>query len=334
MIVTSKERHGKRRHVWRAALLAASAATLTGIAVQQAEAKDVTLVLVPGIATDPFYITMQRGAEAEAQKLGLHLIWQGGASFSPETQIPILQALLAKHPDALLVAPTNDTALASPIGQYVAAKIPVIAVDTAIANTSLLNSRITSNNVQGGAAAADAIAKFAGGTGDVAVINVKPGITTTDARQVGFLAEMKKYPAMKVVAIEYDDDSPTTAFTQAQLLLLKHPHLKGFFGTNVFSAEGIGKAVAASGRKGSVDVVGYDAEPDEVDLLKQGVITTLIVQQPALEGALAVDYAHDLLDGDAASVPDSKLLDNIVVTTADADNTAFSRYFYSANLAP
>ena len=62
----------------------------------------------------------------------------------------------------------------------------------------------------------------AGGAGDVAVINVKPGITTTDARQAGFLKEMKKYPGMKVVAIEYDDDSPTTAFTQAQLLLLKY----------------------------------------------------------------------------------------------------------------
>ena len=335
MFATGKERHGQSGRAWQTALLAASVATLTaGAAMPQAEAKTVTIALVPGIATDPFYITMQRGAEAEAQRLGMHLIWQGGASFSPETQIPILQALLAKRPDALLVAPTNDTALASPIGQYVAAKIPVIAVDTAIADMSLLNSRITSNNTQGGAAAADAIAKFAGDTGDVAVINVKPGVTTTDARQVGFLAEMKKYPAMKVVAIEYDDDSPTTAFTQAQLLLLKYPHLKGFFGTNVFSAEGVGKAVSASGRKGDVDVIGYDAEPDEVDLLKQGVITTLIVQQPALEGALAVDYAHDLLDGDQVAVPASKRLDNVVVTSADADNAAFSKYFYSANLAP
>ena len=333
MIATGKERRGKPSHAWRTALLAAAATLTAGAAAPQTEAKSVTIALVPGIATDPFYITMQRGAEAEAQKLGLHLIWQGGASFSPETQIPILQALLAKHPAALLVAPTNDTALARPINQYVAANIPVIAVDTAIADASLLKSRITSNNEQGGAAAADAIAKFAGGAGDVAVINVKPGITTTDARQAGFLKEMKKYPAMKVVAVEYDNDSPTTAFTQAQLLLLKYHHLKGFFGTNVFSAEGIGKAVAASGRKGAVDVVGYDAEPDEVDLLKQGVISALIVQQPALEGALAVDYAHDLLDGHAAAVPASKLLDNVVVTTADADNAAFSKYFYSANPA-
>jgi ribose transport system substrate-binding protein len=293
-----------------------------------------TIALVPGIATDPFYITMQNGAAAEAKKLGVKLIWEGGSSFSPETQIPILQALLAKHPDALLVAPTNDKALINPIRQYANANIPVIAVDTTISDQSLLKSGITSNNTQGGAAAADAIAAFAHQSGDVAVINVKPGISTTDARQAGFLAEMKKYPNMKVVAIEYDDDSPTTAFTQSQLLLLKYPDLKGIFGTNVFSAEGVGKAVSASGRKGQVDVVGYDAEPDEVDLLKQGVITTLIIQQPAEEGALGVQYAYDLLTGHAASVPATKLLDNITATTADASDPAIAKYFYSATLSP
>jgi ribose transport system substrate-binding protein len=312
-----------------AAFVAAAAGSHAAIA-----APAYTIALVPGIATDPFYITMQNGAATEAKKLGVRLIWEGGSSFSPETQIPILQALLAKHPNALLVAPTNDKALINPIKQYVDANIPVISVDTTISDQTLLKSGITSNNTQGGAAAADAIAQFAKQTGDVAVINVSPGISTTDARQAGFLTEIKKYPNMKVVAIEYDNDSPTTAFTQAQLLLLKYPHLKGIFGTNVFSAEGVGKAVAASSRKGQVDVVGYDAEPDEVDLLKQGVITTLIIQQPAEEGALAVKYAYGLLTGRATSLPATKLLDNVTATTANANDPAIAKYFYSATLAP
>jgi ribose transport system substrate-binding protein len=319
----------RRLQLTSAAFVAAAAASHAAVA-----APPYTIALVPGIATDPFYITMQNGAMAEAKKLGVRLIWEGGPSFSPETQIPILQALLAKDPDALLVAPTNDKALINPIRQYADAHIPVISVDTTISDQSLLKSAITSNNTQGGAAAADAIVKFAKQTGDVAVINVSPGITTTDARQAGFLAEMKKYPNMKVVAIEYDNDSPTTAFTQAQLLLLKYPELKGIFGTNVFSAEGVGKAVAASSRKGQVDVVGYDAEPDEVDLLKQGVITTLIIQQPAEEGALGVEDAYDLLTGRATSLPATRLLDNVTAMTADANDPAIAAYFYSATLAP
>lgn len=314
-----------------AALAAGAFAAMMG--VQRAEAKTYTIALVPGIATDPFYITMQRGAAAEAKKLGVHLIWQGGASFSPETQIPILQALLAKHPDALVIAPTNKTALINPIKQYAAAKIPTISVDTTITDHSLLKARITSNNTQGGAAAADAIAKSAHEKGDVAIINVKPGISTTDARQKGFLAEMKKYPHMKVVATEYDNDSPTKAFADTQLLLLKYPHLVGVFGTNVFSAQGAGKAVETSGRKGKVNVVGYDAEPGEVKLLKQGVITTLIVQQPAKEGALGVKYAYDILTGHADKVPKSSLLDNVTATTQNANDPNIAKYFYKSELA-
>ncbi|MHB1304036.1 MAG: ABC transporter substrate-binding protein [Acidiphilium sp.] len=316
----------------KTAVLAAGAfAAIMG--VQRAEAKTYTIALVPGIATDPFYITMQRGAAAEAKKLGVHLIWQGGASFSPETQIPILQALLAKHPDALVIAPTNKTALINPIKQYAAAKIPTISVDTTITDHSLLKARITSNNTQGGAAAAAAIAKSAHEKGDVAIINVKPGISTTDARQKGFLAEMKKYPHMKVVATEYDNDSPTKAFADTQLLLLKYPQLVGVFGTNVFSAQGAGKAVETSGRKGKVNVVGYDAEPGEVKLLKQGVITTLIVQQPAKEGALGVKYAYDILTGHAGKVPKSSLLDNVTATTQNANDPNIAKYFYKSELA-
>lgn len=319
------------RQKFRTAL--AAGAVLAAIGLSNANAKTYTIALVPGIATDPFYITMQRGAAAEAKKLGVHLIWQGGASFSPETQIPILQALLAKHPDALVIAPTNKKALINPIKQYVSAHIPVISVDTTISDHGLLKSRITSNNTQGGAAAAKAIATFAHERGDVAVINVKPGISTTDARQKGFLAQMKHYPNMKVVAIEYDNDSPTKAFTEAQLLLLKYSHLKGIFGTNVFSAQGAGKAVDSSGKKGRVNVVGYDAEPGEVKLLKQGVVTTLIVQQPALEGKLGVKYAYDILSGHAGSVPKSKLLDNITAITKNANDPDISKYFYKSELA-
>lgn len=292
-----------------------------------------TVALVPGIATDPFYITMQNGAAEEAKKLGLHLIWQGGSSFSPETQIPILQTLIANNPAVLLIAPTNNVALINPIKQFTSAGIPVISVDTTINDSSLLKSQITSDNVQGGMAAAKSIAAFAHESGEVAIINVKPGITTTAARQAGFLEQMKKYKNMKVVAVEYDDDSPTKAFTEAQLLLLKYPNIKGFFTTNVFSGEGVGKAVVASGLKGKVDVVGYDAEPDEVEMLKQGIITTLIIQKPAEEGSLAVQYAYDIMTGKGAEVPSSTLLPNVTVTSSQANDPQYAQFFYSNSLA-
>ena len=50
--------------------------------------KHYTIALVPGLTTDPFYITMHAGAAAEAKKLGVTLTWQGGTAVQPDHPAP------------------------------------------------------------------------------------------------------------------------------------------------------------------------------------------------------------------------------------------------------
>ena len=295
--------------------------------------KHFTIALVPGLTTDPFYITMHAGAAKEAAKLGVTLTWQGGTTFSPTTQLPVVNTLLAKKPSALLIAPTDVNALKAPIQKFTQSNIPVIAVDTTINDTSLLTSQITSNNFQGGEVAAETIAKLAHDKGEVAVDNVNPGVSTTDARQAGFLAGIKKYPNMKVVATEYNQDSATTAESQVRNLILAHPSLVGVFGTNLYGAQGAGQAVDAAGKKGKVFVAGYDAEPAETKLLKEGVVNVLVIQQPAVEGMDAVKYAYDKLTGKTSQIPKKTLVPNVVATTATASKPSVSKYFYLSSFS-
>ncbi len=323
------------------ALAGATALSLGGVATSSAATargvakagKNITIALVPGLTTDPFYITMHAGAALEAKKLGAKLIWQGGTTFSPTTQLPVVNSLLAEHPSALLIAPTDVVALKAPIQKFVKAHIPVISVDTTINDTSLLVSRITSNNFQGGEQAAATIAKLAHYQGQVAVDNVNPGISTTDARQAGFLAQIKKYPHMSVAAVEYNQDSPTLAASQTKNLVLKYPKLVGIFGTNLYGAQGAGQAIAAAGKKGKIFVAAYDAEPATVKLLRQGVINVLVIQQPAVEGADAVRFAVDFLTGHKNLIPKSVLVPNIVATTATASNPNITKYFYKTSFS-
>lgn len=239
-----------------------------------------------------------------------------------------MNALLAKSPSALLIAPTDVNALKAPIQKFVNASIPVIAVDTTINDTTLLTAAITSDNTQGGAAAADAIAKLAHDKGDVAVDNVNPGISTTDARAAGFINEIKKYPNMHVVATEYNNDSATTAESQVRNLILAHPNLVGVFATNLYGAQGAGTAIAATGKSGKVFVGAYDAEPATVALLKKGAINVLVIQQPAVEGKDAVLYAYDKLTGKSSQIPKNTLVPNVVATTATASDPNITKYYY------
>ncbi|HTV11089.1 MAG TPA: ABC transporter substrate-binding protein [Acidimicrobiales bacterium] len=339
-----KENSGKGRG-WRSRLATAGAAAalvsatlLAGAAgpastAASAATKHYTFLLIPGLTVDPFYITMHNGAAVEAAKLGVTLKWAGATQFLDTDQIPVVNSELASKPDALLIAPTDDVALFKPIDAYVKAGIPVIAVDTTLKDTSILTAAISSDNYQGGEAAADTIAKLAHDKGQVAVINVIKGVSTTDLRQAGFLAEMKKYPNMQVVATDYDQDSLTTAESLARGLILSHPNLVGIFGTNLYSAQGAGQGVIKAGDKGKIFVAGYDAEPAEVTLLREGVVNILVIQNPAQEGSLAVQYAYDAVTGNKSAIVKSTLLPNVVATTANMNDPSVSKYFYQTKLS-
>ena len=89
-------------------LLAAALGAILLIAapVDDAPAQDQkTIALIPGLTTDAFYITMRKGAEHAAEALGAELIFQGGPDFNPTVQVPVLDAVIARQPDAILIAP-------------------------------------------------------------------------------------------------------------------------------------------------------------------------------------------------------------------------------------
>src|SRR4029079_6092824 len=110
---------------------AAAAVTGAGTKVLAAE-KKFTIALVPGLTTDGFYITMHKGAQAAADALGVDLVFQGASEWNVTLQVPVLQAVIAKKPDAILIAPTDKVQLVAPLKAANDAGIPVITVDTFI----------------------------------------------------------------------------------------------------------------------------------------------------------------------------------------------------------
>lgn len=181
--------------------------------------------------------------------------------------------------------PERRKQLVPPIRNAVHAGIPVLSVDTTIKAQNL--SAITSNDFQGGEIAAKRMAKQIGGKGEVAAINVQHGVGTTDARRAGFVAEMKHFPKIQIVAKLYDQDQQTGAETDAQHILVRYPTLGGIFGTNLYSAVGAAAGVRQAGKLGRVKVFGGDAEPPEVKDLREGLLSAIVAQKPYLEGSLA-----------------------------------------------
>src|ERR1700753_1585258 len=99
--------------------------------------KSYTLGFVVGASSDPFFQAMKVGAQAEATKLGDKLIFQGNATtYSPATQIPIVNQVLAEKPDGLALAPTDPVALQASVTTAHNEGIAVVNVDSQVNNTS------------------------------------------------------------------------------------------------------------------------------------------------------------------------------------------------------
>jgi ribose transport system substrate-binding protein len=255
------------------------------------------MTLLAGVKGDEFYITMNCGAQAEASKLGVTLDFQGPDQFDASLQTPIVNALAARRPDALLVAPTDTKAMYAPIKQVADGGSKVVLVDTTLEQSDLAVSQIASDNEGGGRAAAKALAEQIGGSGKVLVVNVKPGISTTDLRSKGFRDEARKL-GLEFVGEEYSQDQPDKAAAIVKAQLAKHPDLKGIFATNLFAAEGSASGLREAGKQKDVKVVGFDAGPKQVKDLQDGLLQALVAQKPADIGAEGVRQAVAALNGE------------------------------------
>jgi len=254
-----------------------------------------SMTLIAGVKGDEFYITMNCGAQEEAKKLGVSLDFQGPNEFDAAQQTPIVNAVAAKKPDAILVAPTDTKAMYAPIKQAADAGSKIVLVDTTLEDSSLAVSQIASDNEGGGRSAAETLSELIGGQGKVFVVNVKPGISTTDARAEGFEAGAKE-AGLDYIGQEYSQDEPARAASIVKSILAKNPDLKGIFATNLFSAEGAASGLREAGKLGDVKIVGFDAGPKQVEDLKEGLVQALIAQRPAQIGALGVQQAVNALD--------------------------------------
>jgi ribose transport system substrate-binding protein len=258
--------------------------------------KNYKMTLIAGVKGDEFYITMNCGAQAKAKELGVSLDFQGPDEFDASQQTPIVDAVAAKSPDAILIAPTDTKALFAPITQA-AQNSKIVLVDTTLDDPSMAVSQIASDNTAGGKTAGETLLKLIGGKGKVMIINVKPGISTTDQRGQGFEDAVKGQSGVEYLGQEYSNNDPAKAAAIVTATLAKHPDLKGIFATNLFSAEGAASGLRQAGKLGDVKIVGFDAGPKQVQDLKDGLVQALIAQKPADIGAQGVEQAYNALTG-------------------------------------
>ncbi len=294
----------------------------TGVTAPDKAKKNYNVQFIQGVTGDQFYITMQCGAQTEAAKLGVTVTTQGPQKFDPTLQKPILDSVTATKPDAILIAPTDVTAMQKPLEVAAASGIKVILVDTTTQNPSYAASAIASDNEGGGKAAFDAIKKLNPSGGKVMVMSTDPGVSTVDARIKGFKDAAAADSSFQYLNVQYSHDDPSTAANLMASALQKDPDIVGVFAANLFAAEGVATGVKQAGKAGAVKIVSFDAGPNQVKALKDGTVQALVAQQPGTIGQYGVDEAVAALDGGTVTPKVQTGFTTITKDNVDGDGAA------------
>lgn len=275
-----------------------------------------TIVLIAK-GNDDHWTQVGKGAQAAAKELGYTVQYnQPDTENEGDKQVNMMNSAINNHPAGIGIAPQDGAQEALP-GLLKDLKVPVVAFDTPIKGSDVPVATIASDNYGMGAKLPQNLSTEIGGTGKVAMVT--NGLLGTAAeRRNGFTDWMKKNaPGITVVSVQNGEADPAKARDKAQAILQANPDLKGLAGTSEYSVIAIADEVAA--KHLSTKVVGIDAGPDVLTLLKQDKIDGIVTQNPCQIGYQTVETLVKAAKGEKLA---SKQIttDSLWVTKAKLDD--------------
>ncbi|WP_307892689.1 ribose ABC transporter substrate-binding protein RbsB [Bacillus swezeyi] len=253
---------------------------------------DIKIGLSVSTLKNPFFVSLKNGVINEAKKQGIEVIVVDAQDDSAK-QTNDVEDLLQQGVDALLINPTDSSAISTAVQSANSLGIPVVTLDRS-AEDGKVETLVASDNVKGGQMAADYIVKQLGEGAKVAELEGVPGASATRERGSGFhkTADQK----LNVIAKQTADFDRTKGLNVMENLLQGNPDIQAVFAHNDEMALGAIEAIRSSGK--DILVVGFDGNEDAVKSVKAGDMAATIAQQPELIGKLAVQAARDILNGE------------------------------------
>ena len=268
-----------------------------GVAYAASLKKGLKVYVIPKNLGNSYFTTADSvktgGALAALGTLGETGTETSGSAATAASQLPAIQAAIAKGANILIVSATDPTALCPTLKAAMAKGITVVTYDSdaPTCRTLFVNQASTANI---GESEVDAMAKEIGDSGQIAIVSAAASATNQNAWISYMHTELKKYPKLDLVATVYGNDDPTTATQVTQGLLQKYPKLKGIISPTTVGILAAAQVVDAAHDIGKVFVTGLGTPLEMKKYILNGTSPEVILWNPANLGYLAAYAAVNL----------------------------------------
>ena len=299
-------------------LLTAAAMVMASSA---AFAASTEIAVIVKTANANFWQNVRRGAESAMKEMPNYtLTFQGPASEgNVADEVNMVDNAVNRHVAGIVLAPSDPDALVPSIKKAWENSIPVVLIDSAISKDGdkYYQAFLSTDNRKAGEICAEELIKRMGDTGKVAVMSYVAGVGSEIGRVGGFTDYIKSHSEIEIIGPFYSQSLMATALNQTIDTLAANPDLKGIFGANEPTANGMGRALAQTGKAGQLVAIGFDGNQDLQDFVRNDTLQGIAVQGSFQMGELGVQTVAKVIAGETVE----KNIDTgvVFVTKANLD---------------
>lgn len=262
-----------------------------------------------------FWKVVQMGADAAGKEFSVKINFRGPADEQDiNDQIRMVEDAIDAKADAIVLAASDYTKLVPVTEKAVAAKIPVIVIDSDV-KTSKTSSFIGTDNEDAGQKLGETLVSKLGPSCKIAIMAFVQGAATNDQREKGLMKIVGTQSGIQVLTTQYCNSDENIASNLTKVIISDYPDVDAIVCLNAQCTVGAARAVNELKLDGKVRIIGFDSTPEEISFMEKGTIQSLIVQNPYSMGYDGVKYAIDAIHG--KSIPINV---NTGATVVDKDN--------------
>ena len=281
-----------------AAILMVLAMSLGSASAAHPAAKKLVIAFVPKLINIPYFNAMLKGGREAAARFGVTFDYEGPTTADAALQVRTIKQLIAKHVDALAVAPDDPAVVAPALRSAEAQGIKTFTTDTDAPGTVRRVFVNQALNAAIGNATMDALADAMGKTGDWAIDSCGPAAQNLNSWiAIEKARAAKLYPKMHLISIVYSGEDVAKAVADSKDLITGHPTLRGIIGQCSTSAPGAAKAITDLHKIGKVFATGISTPSQMRPYVENGSVKSFVLWDPVKLGFLTVWAGMQLATG-------------------------------------
>jgi simple sugar transport system substrate-binding protein len=298
------------------AFLASLFLPLTGVA----QKKPRIVFITHGQAGDPFWDVVRKGAETAAAETDSDLQYQSPVEFDLSAMSRMIDDATASRPDGLIVSIPDAEALGKSIQAAVAAKIPVISVNSGLGVSHQLGClmHIGQEEESAGRMAGKRMKDI--GANEVMVLNQEAGNVGLDQRVKGFKDGFEgPFHHVHVVRVRIDF---WACYNTVVAYLQQHQEIDGILALGPVAATPALKAVIDVDELDKIKLCTFDISREVVEALSKKQMSFAVDQQQWLQGYLPIIFLANYAKHGALPQNDLILTGPSFVTPENVDRVA------------